>query len=452
MAIDTEELVPQARAGTDHAVVVTSDGHCGPQPEQLREYCPKAHLDEFDAFFDAQRTRFAMMPKDERGRDEIMKTPQRNTLTDGGWDPYARLRDMDFDGVAGEVIFHGLNQGRGVFPLPWGDLIGTGADPTTPPELVGLGRHIYNQWLADFCSVEHERRAGLCQLPMWDIEASVRELQWAAEAGLRGVNFPRVQAGIPPYNDLAWEPFWSACEDLVMPLSTHAHGIPTGPSQEMLNPELPGSGIIGTLDLIGQSARIAMHYLIFGGVFDRHPNLHLVFTEQPGTWWDWTMHELDSMVIGLSTFNGPSAHTLSKLPKLPSEYCADQLFIGATCLAEFEAKAAVAGGYQTQVLFGTDYPHPEGSFQLPQHDDEYPMTKLSLRDALHDVDRESAALMAGENAARIYGLDIDDLRGVAARIDAITFDELNEPVATEELDPPYVRGAFYSFRRHSGWH
>lgn len=450
MAIDTDMQVRAGRTGTDHAVVVTSDGHCGPQPEQLREYCPHDRLDDFDAFFAAQRERRAAMPKDGRSRDELLRTPQRNTLTEGGWDPHARLRDMNYDGVAAEVIFHGLNQGAGVWPLPWGDLIGTGADPTTPLELVGLGRHIYNRWLADFCSVEPERRAGLCHLPMWDIDAAVNELEWAADAGLRGINFPRVQAGIPPYNDPAWEPFWSLAEERVMPLSTHAHGIPTGPSQEMLS-GLPGSGIIGNLDLIGQPARIAMHYLIFGGVFERHPGLHLVFTEQPGTWWDWTMNELDSMVKGLSLFNGPSAHFLSTMAKLPSEYCAEQVFIGATCLAEFEAKAAVAGGYQTQVLFGTDYPHPEGSFQLAQSDDEYPMTKLSLRDALHDIDTDSAALMAGENAARIYGLDLDLLRGVAAGIDAVTFDELAEPVTTE-LDPPHIRGAFYSFRRHSGWH
>jgi predicted TIM-barrel fold metal-dependent hydrolase len=348
------------------------------------------------------------------------------------------------------VIFHGLNQGAGVYPLPWGDNIGVGGDASTPHDLVGLGRHIYNRWLADFCSVEHERRAGLCQLPMWDIDAAIDELEWAAEAGLRGVNFPRVQPGIRSYNDPAWDRFWSACEDLVMPLTTHAQGIPIGPSQEFTS-GLPGGGIIGTLDLIGESARMAMPYLIFGGVFDRHPRLNLVFTEQPGTWWDTTMHGLDSMVKGLSSYNGPSAHALSKLGKLPSEYCAEQVFIGATCLAEFEAKAAVAGGYQTQVLYGTDYPHPEGSFQLAQSDDEYPMTKLTLRDALHDIDRESAARMAGENAARVYGLDLDKLRAVAARINAITFDELTDPV-TQQLEPPHIRGAFYSFRRHSGWH
>ena len=38
---------------------------------------------------------------------------------------------------------------------------------------MGVGRHIYNAWLADFVSVEPERHIGLAQLPMWDIDASV---------------------------------------------------------------------------------------------------------------------------------------------------------------------------------------------------------------------------------------------------------------------------------------
>jgi hypothetical protein len=83
-----------------------------------------------------------MMPKDERSRDEIMKTPQRNTLTDGDWDPHARLRDMDYDGVAGEVIFHGLNQGAGVYPLPWGDLI------CRPPASTPGRRTSWSAWVA----------------------------------------------------------------------------------------------------------------------------------------------------------------------------------------------------------------------------------------------------------------------------------------------------------------
>src|SRR5213075_2619409 len=57
-------------------------------------------------------------------------------------------------------------------------------------EQAQIGRHIYNRWLADFCSVEPERHVGLAHLPMWDIDAAIEELEWAHAHGLKGVNFP----------------------------------------------------------------------------------------------------------------------------------------------------------------------------------------------------------------------------------------------------------------------
>ena len=49
---------------------------------------------------------------------------------------------------------------------------------------------------------------------MWDVDAAVDELRWAADAGLRGVNFPAPRPWLRPYNDRAWEPFWAAAEEL----------------------------------------------------------------------------------------------------------------------------------------------------------------------------------------------------------------------------------------------
>src|SRR5258708_12132658 len=80
---------------------------------------------------------------------------------------------------------------------------------------------MYNQWLADQCWVEPERHAGLASLPMWDIQAALRELEWAHGAGLKGVNFPAPKLGIKPYDELDWEPFWAACAERGMVLSTH---------------------------------------------------------------------------------------------------------------------------------------------------------------------------------------------------------------------------------------
>jgi predicted TIM-barrel fold metal-dependent hydrolase len=65
-------------------------------------------------------------------------------------------------------------------------------------ELVAVGQHIYNCWLADFVSQAPHRHVGLAYLPMWDVDAAVAEVEWAHEAGLRGVNFPAMRDGVHP--------------------------------------------------------------------------------------------------------------------------------------------------------------------------------------------------------------------------------------------------------------
>src|SRR5439155_19306644 len=87
-------------------------------------------------------------------------------------------------------------------------------------ELVTVGQRMYNKWLSEQCSVQPERHVGLANLPMWDVEAAIRELEWASSVGLRGVNFPAPKPGIKPYDHPDWEPFWAACEERGMTLAT----------------------------------------------------------------------------------------------------------------------------------------------------------------------------------------------------------------------------------------
>ena len=89
-------------------------------------------------------------------------------------------------------------------------------------DLAGVGMKIYNRWLADFVSQAPHRHIGLAYLPMWDVEAAVAEVESGPRRGLRGVNFPAMRDGeLPEYNRSLWEPLWSVCEELRMPLVTH---------------------------------------------------------------------------------------------------------------------------------------------------------------------------------------------------------------------------------------
>jgi hypothetical protein len=95
-----------------------------------------------------------------------------------------------------------------------------------------------------------------------------------------------------------------------------------------------------------------------------------------------------------------------KLSKLPSEYFGTNLFIGASTMSKEEIRRRHLIGCDV-VMWGTDYPHPEGT---------WPNTVKKLRSDFHDVPIEDARLILGETAARVYGFDTVALREVADRI------------------------------------
>ena len=133
----------------------------------------------------------------------------------------------------------------------------------------------------------------------------------------------------------------------------------------------PKSLALTSIEDGGYFARRAIWWMIFGGVFERHPDLHLVITESPGEWWTHTMVELDSTWLSQADWN---ATLREQVPRRPSEYCESNVFVGASFLAPFEAARAVEEGYASQLLWGSDYPHIEGTWQYAADDDAEPIT------------------------------------------------------------------------------
>jgi predicted TIM-barrel fold metal-dependent hydrolase len=407
-------------------VIVSSDCHIGPRvKEDLAPYCPRKYRDDFDDFV-------AWMDSKDSGVTAI----DALELTTGHHDVHARLRDLDKDGVAAEVIFHGSQNGQ---PIPWNV-----SDPSRGPmsivrqydvdfELAGVGRQMYTRWLADFCSVEPERHVGLAQLPMWDIDEAIKEMTWAREHGLRGVNFPSESGptestrsrwgGRYFYHDPKWEPFWSACEDLGMQLASH------GGFGPMTDPALPASGVLWVYEM-QELGRKPMARMIFAGVFERHPNLKLVFTEHPGDWWRIKLNDLDSL------------HYMAGLPKKPSEYAKSNVFIGASFQARFEAVDAIDNDYWQNIIWGNDYPHVEGTW-MPDFPGDTPQSHLSLRYTYHDLDAAKVKAMLGDNGVKVWNLDGDELTRVARRINAPTLGEVLTPI--DEVPAQHGMWAFRQF-------
>jgi predicted TIM-barrel fold metal-dependent hydrolase len=406
--------------------------------EDLRPYCPSKYLELYDDWVAATKAQFRSLrarrgeaaepdgaPKLDQsanltfGDNETGKArfdrKHLNSLTAGHHDVHARLRDMDWDGVAVEVIFHG-SQNEEAFPFVGRrDWMVAYADQNF--ELLQVGYHMYNQWLADFVSVDPYRHVGLAYLPMWDCALAVEEAKHAAEAGLRGINLPAPRGGIPEYDDPVWEPLWSVCEDRGLVLASHV-GVPNHP---LFGPQ---SFALTVLEVEGWPSRRGMPRLIFGGVFERHPRLQMVLTEQTRRWWAYTLRELDE------AYGTPSRALREQVPRKPSEYMMSNVFVGASFMGPDTAHEAIEDGYVSNVIWGSDYPHGEGTFKYPEHDDEPSMTRQYLRWAFAQCPQGDITAMVGENGIRAYRLDRDALAKIAARIGP-TMDEVTTPLEEE---------------------
>src|SRR6266849_1325429 len=89
----------------------------------------------------------------------------------GGWEPDARLKDMQSDGVAGQVLYTSV--GFSLFGIKDADL----------QEACFT---VYNDWLAEFCMAAPDKFAGLALISLYDVGRAVKELERCRKLGLHG--------------------------------------------------------------------------------------------------------------------------------------------------------------------------------------------------------------------------------------------------------------------------
>jgi len=382
----------------DRFLVISSDCHAGLPPERYRDYLDPQYREAFDAALPIQleetrkaAAKFLVAEFNERwrqGREEELR---------GAWDHDVRTRVLDADGVAGEVIFpDGITEmnmppfGAGI-SLPTEGVI---------PALQWAGARAHNRWIAELCQMAPERRAGIAIVPLcWDVEEAVREARWAREHGLRGVLIPSRWGKEPPYHHPRYEPFWAACADLGLVIHFHSGAAP----MEDYGDHLGMMGIYIS-EVVWWSARPTW-FLIWGGVFERHPTLRVAVTESTCIWVPELLALLDQR-HGETHYSLKLGDFTSHLPLQPSEYFRRNVFLGASCMPRREAELRHAIGLEN-VMWGSDYPHPEGS---------WPFTRQQMRETFAGLPEDEIAAMLGGNAARVYGFDVEKLAPLAARI------------------------------------
>jgi predicted TIM-barrel fold metal-dependent hydrolase len=233
-----------------------------------------------------------------------------------------------------------------------------------------------------------------------------------AAAGLRGVQCPRPAPGGPPLSDSSYEPIWRACVELAMPV--HVHIGWGGTNVDGLLPSAQRDPAVAAVvrSEIRWLSRRPLWLLIWGGVLERHKELEVVFVEQYADWVPSTLAALDAQYDDYQR-----GHTIrDALPRRPSEYWHDNCFVCASSISRGEIEMREEIGVST-MLFGTDYPHYEGT---------WPNTQAWIAQAFAGVGEHDLRAIAGENAIRCYGLDRAELAARAAVVGP-TLEDLTRP-------------------------
>ncbi len=374
-----------SRADQRPYVVITGDTHAGAQIETYREYLDPEYKGAFDEW---------------RG---AYKNPSRKLLgtkKSKNWDSAERAADLASDGVVAEVIFPNTvppfyAKAYHVAPL---------AKPAQY-ERWQAGTRAHNRWLADFCRETPGKRAGIGLIHLNDIDAAVVDVEWIAKAGLRGGVLMPLPAPddvhLKPLNSPDYDRLWAAIQDCDLVVNQHSgQGSPDYAGH-------PGGDALWVLEMIFMVQR-GFTQLILGGVFERFPKLRFILTESGCAWAPALLKRMDGIHAGMKMgMMGEVDYSRSKpLAEPPSFYARRNCWYGAS----FPSTADVAGREYVgldKILWGNDYPHYEGC---------YPYSRENMRLAFADVDEQQVRMMLGENAAKLYGFDLEALRPEAERI------------------------------------
>ena len=385
---------------SDALIIVSADSHCGAQLPTYRDYLAQRYWPDLDQLVEENRAWTGLPWGDDAPEIEIVD--DRGAIRAGGragaYDMATRLRELDRDGVAGEIIRHGHQLASTLW-------FGSTNMQAYSAELRLAGARAFNRWAADFLGEGQGRMHGILELgPCLDVSEAVREIEWAAGNHFVAVEVPGivVEPTIPPLYDRWFDPVWAACVANGLQLVLHAgHGSVQGANFARLkSDEEIGKDIFGDSEpqpSMVHNRRVAWQ-LMLGGVFDRYPELKIAFTEIRATWIPGLVSYLDARF----------EQAPGRLKRRPSEYFHDNFAVTPSAIRTSEVALRHAIGLES-IMFGDDYPHPEGT---------WPNTAdwIRVTFAYQGVPEDDARKILGENAIKFFGLDRALLAGVAAKV------------------------------------
>ena len=221
-----------------------------------------------------------------------------------------------------------------------------------------------------------DRLVAVASIPLLHVDDAVECATRARELGLYAVSMPTpanpnsatCTSTIPLLNSDEWEPLWAALEDLGMVAAFHIGGDPGEYSMY----RGPGGAVLNHTNSTYSGQRAAM-LMVASGALDRHPGLRVLISEGGASWVPFLGDRMEEGYRQHAMFVRP---ILSRSPK-------EILFEQVYCSFQHEVSAVQAYlhmGYHN-VMWGSDYPHLEGTFGH---------TQKTLHELFDDVPAEAS--------------------------------------------------------------
>ena len=291
---------------------------------------------------------------DIRGTDVV--EPMRDEWTSRE----ARLARMDAQGVEASLMFPTMG-------------VCVEADLMHDIDLLYASFRAFNRWVDDQWGFAHlDRIFAAPVLILADPDEATTDLEWCLARGARVVAIrPGPQYGRSPA-DPAFDRFWGLADEAKVAIGLH---IGESSYNEMMSvhwgerakpPSHHQSALQWTCFYGDRPIMETIAALIYHNLFGRFPNVRIISVENGSLWVDYLLKAMNKM--NRMGRNGPWPG--GPITEKPSDIFKRHVYVSPFHEEPVEDLCAAIG--VSQVLFGSDYPHPEGLAEPVDFTDSLP--------------------------------------------------------------------------------
>lgn len=391
----------------DHHQIVSVDDHLVEHPKvwqdrlpaKYREQGPRIievddkHLWSYDGavFPTIGLNAVAGKPKEEWGMDPV----RYEDMIPGCYEPNARVKDMDLDGVQAALCFPS-------FPGFGGGTFVRAQDK----ELALLCVKAWNDFYIDeWCATAPDRYVPMSILPVWDIEATVAEAKRTIAKGSRTVSFPDnpIPMGLPSLHSDHWDPLWAVLSESGVVVSQHfgSGSFVPGFSFSSMAPvagqmAMPDAPFAVAITLFSSNLMWTTVDWLFSGKLQQFPDLQISLAEGGVGWIPYILERADFVRDRHRYYQNID------FDARPSDLFRKH-FWGCFIDDEHGLKNRHAIGIDRLTL-EIDFPHS---------DSNWPNSRKRAAEVLRDVPDDECSLIVEENARRMLNFPRVDVRDPA---------------------------------------